>query len=106
MNCKKLKIVINKDDNVHEIFKDAFGFPDFYGRNLNALIDCLSDLRYPEYGMSNFVLDSLDQILLLEIENFSKTNNVNKTAILFAIECVNRHNIEVGQVPSIHLILR
>ena len=36
----------------HTIFAEAFGFPGFYGRNLNAWIDCLSSLDAPEDGMT------------------------------------------------------
>ncbi len=28
---------------LHMIFKETFGFPDFYGKNLSALWDCLRD---------------------------------------------------------------
>ena len=31
--------------NFHLKMSESFGFPDFYGKNLAALIDCLSDLR-------------------------------------------------------------
>jgi len=27
----------------HELIADAFGFPPYYGRNLDALYDCLTD---------------------------------------------------------------
>ena len=30
---------------VHEIFRDTLGFPDYYGYNLDALYDCLTDLH-------------------------------------------------------------
>jgi RNAse (barnase) inhibitor barstar len=29
----------------HDVFKQALGFPDFYGRNMNAWIDCLTYLN-------------------------------------------------------------
>ena len=29
---------------VHEILKEAFGFPDYYGGNWDAFNDCLGDL--------------------------------------------------------------
>ena len=36
----------------HATFKRVFGFPDFYGHNSNAWIDCMSDLDAPENGMT------------------------------------------------------
>ena len=29
---------------IHEKLKEAFGFPDYYGKNWDALYDCLCDL--------------------------------------------------------------
>jgi hypothetical protein len=36
----------------HGVFATAFGFPEFYGRNMDAWIDCMSSLDNPEDGMS------------------------------------------------------
>lgn len=43
---------INDWDTFHDVFAEAFGFPEFYGRNLNAWIDCLSSLDAPAEGMT------------------------------------------------------
>jgi hypothetical protein len=39
-------------DSFHRVFAEAFGFPDFYGRNLDAWIDCMTSLDAPEDGMT------------------------------------------------------
>ncbi len=31
-------------ESFHSLFAEVFGFPDFYGRNMNAWIDCMSYL--------------------------------------------------------------
>jgi len=36
----------------HSVFAKAFGFPNFYGRNMNAWIDCMTDLDEPGTGMT------------------------------------------------------
>jgi RNAse (barnase) inhibitor barstar len=40
-------------ESFHSVFQAAFGFPDFYGRNMNAWIDCMSYLDEPPSGMTN-----------------------------------------------------
>lgn len=35
--------ITNKQD-LHSYIKEAFGFPEYYGKNLDALYDCLSEL--------------------------------------------------------------
>jgi hypothetical protein len=39
-------------DSFHTVFKEALGFPDFYGRNMDAWIDCLTSLDTPEDGLT------------------------------------------------------
>lgn len=40
----------------HEEFAKAFGFPDFYGKNMNAWIDCMTYLDDPDAGMSTLTV--------------------------------------------------
>ena len=40
----------------HEAFKSLFGFLDGYGANMDAWIDCMSDLDDAEYGITEFKL--------------------------------------------------
>ena len=36
----------------HEVFAEVFGFPSFYGKNMNAWVDCMTYLDDPAAGMS------------------------------------------------------
>lgn len=38
---------VNSLDEMHDILAYSLQFPDSYGRNVHALIDCLSSLRFP-----------------------------------------------------------
>ncbi len=40
------------ESELHEAFASALNFPDYYGRNLNALADCLYDVPHGDYGWS------------------------------------------------------
>ncbi|MGB1234239.1 MAG: barstar family protein, partial [Planktomarina sp.] len=45
----------------HDTFAKAFGFPDFYGRNLDAWIDCMTCL---DETMSDVEVDVGDTVTL------------------------------------------
>jgi hypothetical protein len=59
------------DSSFHEVFARKFGFPDFYGRNMNAWIDCMSYLDSPESGMSTIHCTPGD-IMTLHLENITE----------------------------------
>ena len=52
-------------DAFHSEFKSILDFPDFYGANMNAWIDCMRDI-HEDTGMTNLLLDPA-QPLVLEI---------------------------------------
>ncbi|POD61503.1 hypothetical protein BKM07_25610 [Pseudomonas syringae group genomosp. 3] len=52
----------------HSVFAEKFGFPSFYGRNMDAWVDCLSYLDDPSAGMSSIHVQR-GQTLSLVIDN-------------------------------------
>ena len=47
-------------DDVHEIIKTCFGFPDHYGKNWDALWDCLRDFALSEEEERDVVIRGLE----------------------------------------------
>ena len=45
-------------DSFHKVFKQALGFPGFYGSNMDAWIDCMGDI-HDDTKMSNVLLDDI-----------------------------------------------
>ena len=90
----------------HEVCKQAFGFPNFYGENMNAWIDCLTYL-YEGDGMSRFHL-SEGETLIIEIpeaESFSSRQPEIFKALVDCIAFVNRRYLESGRQPALLLVL-
>ena len=86
----------------HSEFASSFGFPDFYGRNMNAWIDCMTYLDDPESGMTN-VHATKGHVLTLQLENvapFHASYPELYAAIIEASAFVNWRRLEVGD-PAI-----
>lgn len=91
----------------HQECQKTFGFPDFYGHNMDAWIDCLSTLRNDD-GMSKFRLGP-DDTLQIEVLH-ADTLRCRAPEILTALqECsaaVNERYGENGEKPALALLLR
>jgi len=51
-------------DSFHDTFAETFGFPGFYGRNMNAWNDCMTYLDDPEAGMTSVHVAPGDVVVL------------------------------------------
>ncbi|HJV84012.1 MAG TPA: barstar family protein [Noviherbaspirillum sp.] len=91
----------------HEQCKAAFGFPDFYGRNMDAWIDCLSGLRDDD-GMSSFRLKPAEtlEIELLHTDILRKSAPSIFAALEECVAEVNERYAGNGEQPALNLLLR
>jgi RNAse (barnase) inhibitor barstar len=83
----------------------AFGFPDFYGQNMNAWVDCLSYLTEGD-GMSRFVLTE-GELLFIHIEHFKEFSTRLQGISSALLECTastNQRYIESGDIPRLVLV--
>jgi len=98
---------ITDSDSFHSVFASAFGFPSFYGRNMNAWIDCMSYLDDLEAEMSSVHVTS-GQVLPLVIENAHAFKVRCPELFSALIECaafVNWRCIQAGRAPLLALAL-
>ncbi|MCR5848694.1 MAG: barstar family protein [Lachnospiraceae bacterium] len=70
-------LYLNDRETAHDYLAEIFDFPDYYGRNLDALYDCLSEMQIDRIYIKNAdegeyyfysVLDVIND-LDIEIEN-------------------------------------
>jgi RNAse (barnase) inhibitor barstar len=91
----------------HDECQTAFGFPEFYGRNMDAWIDCLSGLRDDD-GMSKFTLGP-DEVLQIEVLHAAALRQQAPEILDALEECmaeVNERCAEFGEKPALSLLLR
>jgi hypothetical protein len=94
-------------DSFHSVCKTAFGFPDFYGRNMNAWIDCMTYLDEPPSGMTNISVDVGDLVTLRidDAPDFRRRCPEQYAALVECTAFVNYRRIEVGAKPILALML-
>mgnify|MGYP000068125091 CR=1 FL=1 len=90
-------------DMLHKKLKYIFGFPDFYGNNYSALVDCLSSLRYPEDGMTSIVIDKDCSLDIFVKGLFSSSLEVAQT-LISAVEDVNKRAALNNLPPSLKIV--
>ncbi len=68
IDCRRL----TSREAAHEYLKELFGFPEYYGGNLDALHDCLGELPACRISLEYpWALRSLGRYALLLLEVFS-----------------------------------
>jgi hypothetical protein len=99
---------INGQATFHDESQAAFGFPDFYGRNMDAWVDALCSLRDPEgEGMTRFALgpDDTLQIAVLHADQLRRQAPEIFDFLKEGAEAVNETCVEMGQKPVVRLVL-
>ena len=53
MEYKIDALKVNERKEAHEYLKEVFSFPEYYGKNLDALFDCLGEMRIDRITIIN-----------------------------------------------------
>ena len=89
----------------HNVFADVFGFPEFYGMNMNAWIDCMTSLDSPDDAMTS-VHTPAGGVVVLTLKNFNllaKRQPELYEAIVESTAFVNHRKIESNESPVLVL---
>jgi len=98
LNFSSIKTI----DELYDELAFHLGFPDFLGRNIDAVIDCMFGIRYPDEGMTKISI-SQSGCLSLKIKNFSSADVKLKDSIIYIAEFVNYKYQFKGLEPAILL---
>ena len=89
---------------LHDVFARILGFPDFYGRNMDAWIDCLTYADEDD-GMRNIGVPAGD-VLTLQLDDVASFRSRCPEQYAAVVECaafVNWRRIEAGDRPILAL---
>lgn len=73
-------------NSFHDRFATAFGFPHFYGRNMDAWIDCMTSLDKPDDGMTS-IHAAQGNVVTLQLENVGQLREQYLDLYTAIIEC-------------------
>jgi len=91
----------------HAVFAEVLGFPDFYGANMDAWIDCMTYADDPEAQMIARGVQP-GELLTLQIEEASDFGARCPEQFKALVECtafVNYRRVEVGGRPMLALLM-
>ncbi len=89
----------------HSVFKSIMGFPDFYGANMNAWIDCMTCVDEPDDAMSK-VHAPEEGVLVIHLKSaksLKKRCPELFETLVEATALVNFRRIEMGSPPVLML---
>ena len=91
-------------ETLHTACARELGLPDFYGRNGDAWIDCLSCVTEDE-GMSRFTLEPDEKLRIELIGSASLRQRAPRVleALVDWTQCVNDRLVETGDRPRLEL---
>lgn len=92
----------------HAEFDRLLSFPDFYGKNMDAWIDCMTSLDRPEDGLTGIHVGK-GQVLKIEIDDVDDLKKRCPEQYAALIECsafVNWRRNEAGESSVIALSFR
>ncbi len=86
----------------YKVFAEALGFPEFFGRNMDAWIDCMTCLDEPEAGMTSVHAPPGGVVTLVidGVAEFAARCPEQYAALVECAAFVNWRRIEVGE-PSV-----
>jgi len=93
-------------NSFHEVFSEVMGFPDFYGKNNNAWIDCMSYIDDKDAGMSKVTVKSGESLTITVSGTEKATNSAAEVFLGFMeiVAAVNQRFIEVGSETRLGVV--
>ena len=89
-------------ESFHSVFATELGFPAFYGRNMNAWVDCMSAFDDPGSGLTT-VRGAADDPVVLRLDDVDAMPAEIYQALVESAGFVNWRRMEAGEPPILVL---
>lgn len=105
MQHRLVRVDCSEPTDLHGLFAETFGFPDFYGHNWDAWIDCMSHLDEPDTGLSTIHVEK-GSIVVIQLDQAEALKHSQPDLLIALCESaafVNWRRIEAGLGPILCL---
>lgn len=94
-------------ESFHSVFAETLGFPKFYGRNMDAWVDCMTYLDDPDARMTTVSVapGELFHLEVADATDFQKRLPEIFQAFISCAAFVNWRRVERGERPVLALVL-
>ena len=93
-------------NSFHSVFAETMGFPDYYGRNMNAWIDCMTYLdEDPCMTKVTVAPGELFHLEVADAADFQKRVPELFEALTSCSAFVDSRRVEAGEEPILALVL-
>jgi hypothetical protein len=94
---------ITDEGSFHDVFAEAFGFPGFYGRNMNAWIDCMGCMHDPDASLATVGVPAGEVcvIRLTHAADFAARCPAQYAALVECTAFVNWRNLNGGAMIAL-----
>ncbi len=92
-------------ESFHDEFDRVFAFPEYYGRNMDAWIDCMTSIDDPDDGLTG-IHSEKGHFLTIELANVDELRGDRLRYFEAIVDCaafVNWRRIEIGEKPVLAL---
>lgn len=99
--------LISDWESFHTVFEKVLGFPAYYGRNMDAWIDCMTYVDDPDAGMVGAPVER-GELLTLRLDDAADFEVRCPEQYAALIECaafVNYRRMETGGQPVLALMI-
>ncbi len=86
-------------DSFHTLFAEVFGFPGFYGRNMDAWVDCMGWIDDPDGAMTSITVPR-GSVLTLQLDGvtaFAARCPLQYAALIECVAFVNWRRTTAGE---------
>lgn len=90
----------------HKVFAEVMGFPNFYGNNNNAWIDCMSYIDDKDAGMSKVTVTPSESlsIIVSGTENAIETTSEVFLGFIEIVSIVNQRFIDSNTKTRVEIV--